>query len=102
MPEILAVKPELITIYLYTPLKAFDLLQRRMISRELAPGQTDVTAEQLKKIEARLEFAHKELQDFPKIDKSIRSNPQSRVFEIIDNNTLYQDVIPYIKSIAEK
>lgn len=89
--------PQTVVIYLNIGLDKFDLLKKRMIKREIS--KNDTKEEKLMKnakIEKRLEFARNELTYFDEIINTSFVNSLSKVFNILDDSTLYKEVIPYI------
>src|SRR3989339_175374 len=89
--------PEAVTIYLNTPVEDFDLLFRRMVERDISPGDFEKDREKkVKKIESRLKSALSEAIDYGEIEKVFSLNPMSRSFVVKDDRTLYEEVLPYI------
>ena len=89
--------PHAITIYLSVDINNFDMLFERIIKRELSPTDTKENKDaKVAKIKNRLDYAKKELESFTKIQQELLQNPLSKVFTIIDDTTLYNEVLPYI------
>ena len=94
--------PELVTIYLHTPVEYFDFLLERMKKRDIgAEDDPDVAEKKITKMEKRLDYAQKELEMFEYISQHMSQNSLSKMFEIIDDEVLYAEVLPYVLEISE-
>ena len=100
MPNILDRLPEAVVIYLNVDEKHFPMLFDRMLKRDLSKreskGQEKI---KVKKIEERLKYAKRELEELINIRKTALRNPKSRIFNITNDESLYKEVIPYIKKL---
>ena len=92
--------PEAVVIYLNVDEKHFPMLFDRMLKRDLSKreskGQEKI---KVKKIEERLKYAKRELEELINIRKTALRNPKSRIFNITNDESLYKEVIPYIKKL---
>ncbi len=100
LPFMLEELPEAIVIYLNVEEKNFPMLFNRMLKRDLAKHDNErLRKTKIEKIEKRLNYARKELRRMAKMRKTALQNSSSRIFNISGNTTLYQKIIPYIKSL---
>lgn len=102
LPALLSLQLDFIPILLYLDRSHLDLLDHR-IRKQL--GYTDLTPQEKiaadLKIQERLNLANNELAQIDKYLKIIDKSAKGRAFLIKDDQTLYQEVIPYIMSLQE-
>lgn len=101
--EILATLQKLsqaIVILLQIDKNNFELLRERMILRDIhKEDSTEEKQIKLAKIDARLDFALKEMEAFEELASVLEKNPQNKIFTIKNDKTLYDEVIPYILNL---
>ncbi len=97
LPELLKVLPRAVVIFLMVKLENFGMLFERMVKREVSlKDSAGVKAVKMNKIRDRLDFARKEVDNYRNIQKVLSGNPLGRIFVVRNNDTLYEEVLPYI------
>jgi|GEM_PF-3046304 len=100
MSGLLAQNLNFIPILLYIDINNLNFLEQR-IKNQLnfdslnKLDQLDAQA----KIEERLKLAKQELQDIKKYIEIVESVPQGKAFRIQNDETIYQEILPYIESL---
>lgn len=98
--KIMKLLPEGIIIHLHVDEKDFSLLSQRMKYRDISELDSQGEKElKNKKIQNRLDFARDELKVHKKIHKLISRGNKGKIFTITNDESLYAEVIPYIRNL---
>lgn len=100
MSDLLAKDLNFIPILLYIDKNNLKFLEQRIKNQLNFDSLRAVDKLEVKaKIEERLKLAKHELQDIEKYIAIVESVPKGKAFKIHNDDTIYQDILPYIESL---
>ncbi len=100
LPGLLKEMPRAVAIFLTVETENFGMLSERMVKRDISPQDSpQVKIAKMNKIRNRIDLARNEVGEYRDIQQALSANPLSRTFVIRNDQTLYDEVLPYISKI---